>query len=88
MSYYGSPQNFAELVGMFVGLLSLVIPFIFTLTLLVIIWKIIDTWIINAGDAAKIEEGKKFAIIGIIVLVIMSGIWGILRLLRASLFGV
>lgn len=81
------PSNFAELVGQFIDILSLVIPFLFGLSLLVIIWKIVDAWIINAGDTAKIEEGRNVALWGIIVLVIMSGIWAILRILRVSVFG-
>ena len=84
---YGAPYNFAELVGQFIGILSLVIPLLFSLSLLVIVWKIIDTWIINAGDVSKVDEGKKFVLYGVIVLVVMSGIWGILALLRASIFG-
>lgn len=84
---YGQPSNFAELVGQFIDILSLIIPFLFGLSLLVIIWKVVDAWIINAGDTKKIEEGRNVALWGIIVLVIMSGIWAILRILRASVFG-
>jgi len=84
---YGQPSNFAELVGVFIDILSLVIPFIFGLSLLIIIWKVVDAWIINGGDADKIEEGRNVALWGIIVLVIMSGIWAILRILRSSIFG-
>lgn len=86
--YFGTPHTFSQLVGQFIGLLSLLIPLIFALSLLVIVWKIIDTWIINAGDTTKIKEGKQFVVVGVIALVIMSGIWGILRILRASLFGI
>lgn len=81
------PGNFAELVGFFIGIFELIIPFIFSLTLLVIIWKIIDSWIINADNTSKIDEGKQYVLWGVIVLVIMSSVWGILRLLRSSLFG-
>ncbi len=84
---YGQPSNFAELVGVFIDILSLIIPFIFGLSLLIIIWKVVDAWIINGGDAKKIEEGRNVALWGIIVLVIMSGIWAILRILRSSIFG-
>lgn len=82
-----TPSNFAELVGLFISLLSLIVPLLFALTLIVIIWRIIDAWIINGGDSTKVDEGKKTALIGVIVLVVMSGIWGILELLRSSLFG-
>ncbi|MCA9366226.1 hypothetical protein KC722_01465 [Candidatus Kaiserbacteria bacterium] len=82
-----TPTTFAELVSFLIETLSLVIPLIFGLTLLFIIWKIVDSWIISGGDATKISEGKQYALIGIIALVIMSSIWGILQILRHSLFG-
>lgn len=85
---YGPPNNFSELVADLIYLISLVIPLIFTLTLLVIVWKVIDAWILNGGDTTKVEEGKQTVLIGVIALVVMSGIWGILALLRGSLFGV
>lgn len=82
------PSNFAELVGWFVGLLELVIPLIFSLALLVIIWKIIEAWVIHPENTTKLEEGRQYALWGVIVLVVMTSVWGILRLLRSSLFGV
>lgn len=81
------PSNFAELVNFLVWTLSLTIPLIFSLALLVIVWKIVDAWILHAGDVGKIDEGKQYAIWGILVLVVMAGIWAILRILRSSLFG-
>jgi len=81
------PENFAELVGFFISILELIVPLIFSLTLLVIVWKMIDSWIINADNPSKIKEGKQYVLWGIIVLVVMSTVWGVLRLLRNSLFG-
>lgn len=82
----GTPQTFAELVSWFLGILSLIVPLLFGLTFLFLIWKIVETWIVSGGEPAKIEEGKKYVLIGVIALVIMSGIWGILNILRYSLF--
>ncbi len=83
----GTPKNFADLVDLFIGLLSLAVPLIFALTLLFIIWKIIDAWVINGGDQTKVDEGKQTALVGVLVLIVMSGVWGILEILRNSLFG-
>ena len=83
-----TPKNFTELVSMLIDLLSLIIPLIFAITLLFSIWKIIDAWILNAGETTKIAEGKQTALIGVLVLVVMSGVWGILEILRRSLFGI
>lgn len=82
-----APRNFAELVDLLIGILSLLIPLIFALALLFIIWRIVEAWIINADNATKVEEGRQYALWGIIALVVMSAIWGILALLRSSIFG-
>lgn len=79
-------ENFADLVDTFIGLISLLVPLVFALTLVVIIWKVIDAWILNAGEESKVEEGKNVVIVGIIALVVMSAIWGILAILQSSLF--
>jgi hypothetical protein len=47
---------------------------------------VVDTWVIHGNDAGKVEEGKNFVIVGVIALVVMSGIWGILSILQGSLF--
>lgn len=82
-----SPANFAELVDVFLELISLVIPLIFALTLLLIVWKMVDAWIWNAGDTKKIEEGKQYALWGVLALVVMSAVWAIVAILRSSIFG-
>ncbi len=79
-------RNFADLVNVFIGFIGLLVPLIFALTLLVIIWKVIDAWVIHGGEESKIEDGKQTIYVGIIALVVMSGIWGILAILRSSLF--
>ncbi len=79
-------ENFSDVVSWFIGIISLLIPLIFALTMLVIIWNVIDAWIIHGGDGSKVDEGKNTIFIGIIVLVVMSGIWGILAILQSSFF--
>lgn len=82
------PRNFAELVDVFLYIISLLVPLIFSLALLVIVWKIIEAWVLNPGDQTKIDEGKNYALWGVLVLVVMSGLWAIVGILRGSLFGV
>lgn len=82
---FGKPSNFAELVGGLLDILALVVPVIFAIAFLVIVWKVFDLWVINAGEPTKREEGKQFATRGVIVFVIMISIWGILALLKASI---
>lgn len=79
-------SNFSDLVSFFIGIIAQLVPIIFGLTLLLITWRVIDAWIIHGGDDSKIEDGKQTIIVGVIALVVMSGIWGILAILRNSLF--
>jgi hypothetical protein len=81
------PTDFKGLVGILLDIISSIIPLIFALTLVVLIWGIVKTWILNAGNEAEVEKGKQLVVIGIVSLVIMSGIWGILAILRQSFFG-
>lgn len=78
-------ENFSDLVRELIHIITLLIPLIFALTLLFIVWRVVDAWVINGGDEHKVEEGKDTIIVGIIALVVMSGIWGILSILQSSL---
>lgn len=80
-----TPTTFSELVAFFLGLINQIIPLIFALAFLFIIWKLIDAWVIHPDDGGRREEGKTIIITGVIVLVIMLSAWGILNLLINSL---
>lgn len=79
------PTSLAELVDFFLGIINGLIPLLFGIVFLVIIWKIIDAWVIHADDSGSREEGRTVAITGVVVIVIMVSIWGILNLLKNSL---
>ena len=81
-----TPTTFAELVAFFLDLINQIIPLLMGAVFVYLIWKLIDAWIIHADDTSKVEEGKTIVITGVIVFVIMVSIWGILSLLRRSLF--
>lgn len=78
-------ENFSDVVNFFIDMIKLLVPLVFGLTFLVIAWKVIDAWIINGADGEKREEGKNVVFVGVIALVVMSGIWGILSMLQSSL---
>jgi len=78
--------DFASLVAHFIELLALFVPIIFALTIVVLTWGIIKAWVINGGDEAAVAEGKKMALIGVIALLFMFGIWGIVAMLQDSIF--
>lgn len=82
-----APSDLKGVVGIVVGLVNLLIYVIFALAFLVLVWGIMKAWIFNGGDSKSVEEGKKLFTAGLIGLVVMSSLWGIVYLVKASLFG-
>ena len=80
------PSNFKDLVGVFLTLINGLIPVIFTLTFAVLVFFVIKDWVM-VGSPESIEHGKQRLLIGLIVLAVMSGVWGLVAILKASLFG-
>lgn len=80
-------MNFADLVGIFTRFISLLVPIVFALAFLYVAWGIINAWIINGGDENAVAEGRKMALVAIIAFTFMFGIWGVVRILQAGLFG-
>lgn len=80
-----TPTTLAELVAFFLGIVNSLIPLLFGIVFLVIIWKLIDAWVLHADDPGSREEGQTIALTGVIVIVIMISVWGILSLLKNSL---
>ena len=85
MDPVNTPSTFSELVAFFLGLINQIVPLIFALAFLFIVWKLIDAWIIHPDDGSRREEGKTIIITGVIVLVLMLSVWGILNMLINSL---
>jgi len=82
-----APTSFTELVKFVIDFINILIPAIFGLVFVYVVWKIIDAWIINGGDPKKIEEGKRLVTVAVIVFVVMISTWGIVALIKQSIFG-
>lgn len=83
-----TPTTFSGLVGEILGLINLIVPIIFAFVFVFLVWKIFDAWVINAADERKREEGKQYAVVASIVMVVMIIAWGIVEMLRRSIFGI
>jgi hypothetical protein len=83
----GAPSDFKGLVDILLGIMQTLVLLVFGLTFLTIIWSVVKGWIIHGGDAEGVESGKNVVLVGIIALVVMTSIWGILYLLKSSIFG-
>lgn len=82
-----TPKTFSELVNFILGFINLLIPALFAVVFLYLVIRIIDAWILHADDDGKREEGKRLMITAVIVFVVMISVWGIIALLRNSIFG-
>ena len=84
-AYAAAPTDFKGLVGVFLGIISLLIPLLFGLSLVVFLWGIINAWILSGGDETSVTKGKQIALAGALGLVVMTGVWGIVALVRTIL---
>ena len=82
-----TPTDFKGLVDMVVEFINILIPLLFAILFIFLIWKIIDAWVLNVGDESKRSEGKMYVIAAVIAFVVMLSAWGIIALLRNSIFG-
>lgn len=81
-------QTYADFVGGIIDFINILIPAMFALVFVVIMWRVIDAWILHAGDPAKRAEGRQMAIIAVIVVVVAVSILGIVQIIRSSFLGV
>lgn len=83
------PPNatFKDVASFFIEFINLLIPIIVSLTVVVLFWGIMQAWTLNGGDEESVNRGKKLAGVGVLVLVVMFGIWGILKILKITFFG-
>lgn len=84
----GKPTTYVELVQGIIGIINILIPALFGLIFVYFIWKMIHSWVINAGAESSREEGKRYAIAAVIVFVVMISAWGIVNMIRSSVLGI
>ncbi len=82
-----APTTFSGVVTFVIDFINILIPAIFGLVFVYVVWKIIDAWILHAGDDKKLEEGKRLVTVAVVVFVLMVSTWGIVALIKSTLFG-
>ncbi len=81
-----TPTDFESLVRLIIELINILIPALFAILFLYFVWKIIDSWVLRAGEETARAEGKQYLIASIIAFVVMISAWGIVAMIRASIF--
>lgn len=82
-----TPTTYTGLVEQLVEIISLLVIALFAFAFVYFIWKMIDCWVIHAGDDKKRTEGRQYAVAAVLALVVMTGVWGIVTIVRTSIFG-
>lgn len=82
-----TPTTYKGLVEFFVDLINIILPAIFACLFVYFVWKMIDAWVIHAGDEKSREEGRRYAVTAVIVFVVMVSAWGIVAMIKQSIFG-
>jgi len=72
-------QNFLGYVTCILN--SYAIPLIFSLAVVFFIWGVVQSFIINADEESKREQGKQFMIWGIVAIAVMLCVWGLVAIL-------
>ncbi len=81
------PSTYTDLVNGIIDIVNYLIYAFYVFLYAYLIWKMIDCWILNAGDEKKTEEGKKYLFASIIAGIIFFTLFAFIKLLKTSLFG-
>lgn len=86
IGYQNTPQNFSDLVNIFLDLISLALPVIAGLALLAFMWGLVK-FIANVGGGGEkaITDGKNLMIWGLVALFVMVSVWGLLAFFHNDL---
>ncbi len=81
------PGTYSELVNGIIDIVNYLIYAFYVFLYAYLVWKMIDAWILHAGDEKKVSEGKKYLIAALIAGVIFFTLYAFIGLLKTSLFG-
>lgn len=81
------PQNFGDVICIFIDLAEIAIPIVAGIALLVFFWGLAQV-IFKADDEDARIKGRQVMIWGIIALFVMVSVWGIVNLLISDFFDV
>ena len=66
-----APQNFTDLVNVFIGVIKVALPVLFGLAFLVFFWGLVKFIFRVGGDESAVKEGKPLMIWGLVTLFIL-----------------
>jgi len=76
------------LVNTIIYYIEQVIVIVFALSVITFIWGVFKYTILSQGDEKQTAEAKNVIFYGLIGLFVMVSVWGIVKLIQKSFFGV
>lgn len=81
-----SGSTFASFVNAVINIIDSLMALTVAVIVVVFFWRILTAWFIGGGDPKEIERGRQSAFAGLLVLVIVFGLWGIIFMIRMTFF--
>lgn len=81
-----TPQEYADVVDIFLGILNSLIPIIIGIALLIFIWGGVK-FLYAGGSDDSVEPAKKMMFWGIIIIFIMVSMFGIIQIFYGDIIG-
>jgi hypothetical protein len=80
-------STFAEVLNVFIALFDNIITLLVVLIFFFVLWRVFTTWFLHGDDPKEIERGRQSVFIGLLVLVLVIGLWGVVAIVRTTFFG-
>ncbi|MFT7507265.1 MAG: hypothetical protein ACI92I_000408 [Acidimicrobiales bacterium] len=85
LAQFGEVDTFVGNLNIFIS--SRLVPFVFTLALLVFVYGMYKYFILGGANEADREKGKQLLVWAVMGFVLMVSIWGIVGMLSTGIFG-
>jgi hypothetical protein len=86
-NFVGPCVGVCSVAATIVGLINnVLVPLLFAIAFIMFLYGVTTKYILSHGEQAKVEEGHKLILWGIIGFVVMISIWGLVNVV-ASTFG-
>lgn len=81
-----TPQNYAEIIELFIDLLQLLLPILLVLGLIIFFWGI-SRFLYAGGSEDSVKSAKKLMLWGVIAFFVILSFMGILQFFSQDIFG-
>ncbi len=79
-------RSLCGIIATAIDIINLAIPLAFTLALAFFLWSLVR-FIVVAGNTQAAKERRVVLVWGIVVFVVLTGVWGIVAILQRTFFG-